>query len=155
MRTRLLLKFTRIAALAAVLILSVATIQSVWWGIETSWGGLFDAEWVLSWGTLIDQLVMGTAIVTLLSLERIQERRTPGIALASGLVGTTLFGMATFITNPDLSIYSEGLALCFALGLMMVLVRTRRRELLWPGMAALLGAMTHALWLVGLAISFM
>jgi hypothetical protein len=56
--------------------------------------GLYDTHWVLSRGTLIDQLVMGAAVLTLLTLERIQRGRTLGIVLAAGLVGTSLVGMA-------------------------------------------------------------
>jgi hypothetical protein len=49
--------------------------------------GLYDTQWVVSRGTLIDQVVMGAAMLTLLTLELIQRGRTLGSSWPRGWSG--------------------------------------------------------------------
>jgi hypothetical protein len=147
-------KSVKFAAMAAVMVLSAAVIQWVWLGIETPWLGWIDAGTVLQVGSWIVQLAMSAAVFTLLTLEPRQQGRTPGIVLAAGLVGATLVWMPGLLFNTGLAICAEGIAPCLALGLLVVLVRTGHRDLLWPGMAALLGALTQVGFMLWVARSF-
>jgi hypothetical protein len=116
------------------------------------------SDWLFSdqvaWLGLIDQLVTGSAVVALLAREKIQRGRILAIILAVGLAATTLVGMATFTANVDQEGAAEMLAFCLALGLVVVFAGTRGWELLWLGLAALMGTLPLAIELLSAALSF-
>ena len=58
------------------------------------------------------------------------------------------------MSYPDQASSAEVLALGPAMALVVVLAGTRRWQLLWLGMAALLGVLMQITWLVLLARSF-
>jgi len=142
--------FLKFAALAAGMILLLATIEWVRLGPKTSRLEWDDVDRLI-WGTMIDQLVAGAAVASLLTRGPIQLGRSAGITLAVGLVGTALVGLATpAMAGPEwVELATAALALCLALGLVGTLAPMRRSKLLWLAMAALLGALLQVTFTVG------
>jgi hypothetical protein len=155
-------RVARVLAAVVVLVGSAALFMS-----PDYWGRIDEP---LVWIILIIQLATSIGVIATLAREEKRWGRTLGIGLATGLLVATLFGAgalqalmemrwfgikASVAHLVDLTNVADLLAFCLALGLVAVLAVTRRRKLLWLGMAALWGGLMLVVRLVGLAISFM